>query len=240
MRNARPSSVWTFRDTLQGSLLSLVAVALLASAGFGLTRELTRIPANRYFVLHDTQLEAGEERYLHKAAELYARMPDWTRGAVEQRRLGFLRLMEHKNQGSALPLTADEQTQIVRILTASLRQEPVHPLTWAYLAEADIMRRGDLSQALRYLKQSYRVAPIEPDFFFYRLDLALQCRAVWDAAFLDMIRAEIKSLFPESGTNPNARPFIRAIKSDPRLMAFVTRILKQDEGVFQRFEAKLR
>ena len=235
---------WTARDTGVALLLGLAAAALLAGAGRDLVRELHRIPANGYYETHEDRLPDASDagRHLGKAIELYRHLPAWVRGAEEQRRLGGLLLMDLQRRqetgADAAPL--DPPDGIDDALAASLAQAPAHPLTWAYLADAGLTRGGDPASACRTLKQSYRVAPVEPDFFFYRLGLALDCQDAWDAAFLGLIRPDIASVFPEAGANPNTGRFIETIKSNPRLATFVGGILKSDEAVFQRYEKAVR
>ncbi|MBK1719638.1 hypothetical protein [Thiocystis violacea] len=221
----------------------MIALLLAWSAGRGLLKELVRVPPNRYFEMHDERLrsEADEGRALRKALELYAHMPGWTRGPTELRRLGFLSLQQaqgDKREGRADASTlADDSESALKV---SARSEPLHPLTWAYLADLELGIRDNPTQAFRYLKTSYEVAPIAADIRLYRLRLALRCRTLWDLDFFRMMREDIQALFSEAGSNMNRKPFVQAIRPYPPLVAFVETLLKDDASALETYRKALK
>ena len=241
----RERALDSFTPLAEGGRRSLLlalslALFLLWDAGGALVRELARVPPNRFFELHEAEFRSPADagRTLAKATALYDGMAQSARGPLELRRLAWLRLIARERQADAGPgQGAVGPDDLADLLRASLRREPVHPLSWAYEAAAV---SADPAAACRFLGQSYRVAPVEPDFFLYRFALALQCHASWDVSLFRAVTREIRALFPESGSNPATRAFVRAVESDPRLVSFVTRVLAADQGALQRFQDALR
>lgn len=224
-------------------LVGLAALGLLGWSGIGLIKELNRIPANRFFETREGRFQSAADggRSLARAAVLYEEVPTWTQGPRERRRLGVIRLIETKRQRAAEDRaeTGPASETMAGILASSLEMEPAHPLTWAYLSELELAGRSDSVKAFHYLKQSYRVAPIEPSFFFYRLGLALRCNQHWDVAFFRMLRREMMSIFAEPGWHPNRKGLVQLVRKQPRLRPFITRMLGKDETLLLRFEQAL-
>jgi len=189
--------------------------------------------------MHEERLTAEDDegRSLKRAIALYGEMPSWAQGAQELRRLGMLLVLDHKR---ARAEDAPAPASSLPALSASLAEAPVHPLSWAYLAEAALLEEDDPARVFRYLKQSYRVAPIEPSFFFYRLGLALKCRRHWDDTFQTMLRRELQSIFRRAGWHPNRKRLIQLAKNHSVFLAFVERQLAPDQEALERFAKAVR
>lgn len=230
-------------DRLPGAAVALAASGLIWVCGAEFVQSQNRIPANRFFETHQARFQSTADggKSLKKALDDYRRLPVSARDAQDWRRLGGLLLMARKrvHQGPAdsPPPTADE---LRAALLASLEREPAHPLTWAYLADAELTSGGDRTKTMQYLEQSYRIAPLEPDFFFYRLRLALECRQQWHAAFLARLQREMASLFPEQGESRNRKRFIQLARSSSELRALTGTLLKNDPAAFARYQRALQ
>ena len=221
-----------------------VAAILLCLVGIqGVMRELTIIPPNQFYDTYDERLQsdANQGLSLEKAVSLYDGLPPSALGPNELRRMAALGLMNRKRNpridASHAPLSTE---RIKALLFASLEKEPVHPLSWAYLADAALTQERDPQRGYEYLLQSYRVAPVEPDFVRYRMGLALACQDMWDVDFFEMLRRDVRSLFSNTGWNRNTSAFVRSIKASPRLTAFVGTLLMADGNARERYEAALK
>lgn len=243
-RLGHPASPRASRGAALAGIALLLAAFLAWDSGTGLTRELERLPTNRFFERHESRLFAADDagRTLAKVIALYTGMAPWTRGPLESRRLAWLLLLDRKRTPeSARTVEADQGAAIMPLLVASLEREPVYPLTWAYAAESALTAMPpDPRQAYRDMLQSYRVAPVEPDFLPYRFRLMLRCWQQWDSQAVGLLRRDVVSLFPESGWHANTRAFVRDVRSNPRLQAFVTQLLSQDPQAAQRFQEALK
>jgi hypothetical protein len=225
---------WGRRDSLLGLGLGLAALGLAWTAAQGLTRELLRIPPNRFIELHETRLDSPEDagRSRDKALELYERLPSWALGSVELRRLGKLWLLKALDERAA---GGDADAAIAAgeaALDASLRLAPIQPPAWAYRADLARLRTAGAALACRVLKGSYAVAPVEPDFAVYRLGVALECVEHWDIELLGMIRRDVRALFAPGAHGAERRALVEVTREDRRLTAFVERLLRDDaEGL---------
>ena len=225
---------WGRRDGLLGLGLGLAALGLAWSSAQGLTRELLRIPPDRFLELHEARLDSPEDagRTRDKALELYGRLPSWALGSVELRRLGKLWLLEALDERAA---GGDAEAAIAAgesALEASLRRAPIQPSAWAYRADLARLRTDGAARACGFLKGSYAVAPVEPKLAVYRLGVALECVEHWDTELLAMIRRDVGALFASGAYGGERRALIEATRGDPRLVAFVERLLKDDaEGL---------
>ncbi len=243
-QSARRALDWPHRDRLLGTVIILAAVGTLWASCTGFIDTTSRIPANRYFETHEDQWKSPEEQdsILERAIEHYQQIPPSARGAQEDRRLAGLLLMAAKESapkpGDGRRLTGDEE--LPSTAKVSLKAEPAHPLAWAYLADAELLSRADKEKALEYLEQSYRVGPLDPDFFFYRLGLAFKCQSQWDVEIIRRLSADIASLFSEEGRNKNRKRFIQLSKSTPKLRAITETLLKGNPAVLQRYLTALQ
>lgn len=230
-------------DRLPGAAVALAASGLIWVCGAEFVQSQNRIPANRFFETHQERFQSATDggKSLEKALQHYRQLPMSARGAQEWRRLGGLLLMAEKRgprtNDSPFPPTEDE---LRAALVASLAREPAHPLTWAYLADAELTFGGDKVKALQDLEQSYQVAPLEPDFFIYRLWLALECSRQWTPTFLRHLRHDIESLFPEQGQNRNRQRFVQLARSSSELRALTGTLLKDDPAAFARYQKALQ
>lgn len=243
-QSARRALSSPHRDRLLGTVIILAAVGTLWVSCTGFIETTNRIPANRYFETHEDQWRSSAEHdpILERAIKHYQKISPSARGAQEDRRLASLLLMAAKKSapksGDGGWQTGDEE--LPSIVQASLKTEPAHPLAWAYLADAELLSRDDKEKALEYLEQSYRVGPLDPDFFFYRLALAFKCRSQWDVEIIKRLRVDITSLFPDEGRNKNRKRFIQVSKHSPELRAVTETLLKGKPEVLQRYLTALQ
>ena len=224
-------------------MVLVAAIVLIWVCAMGLVQSQRRIPAGSYFDTHQAQFEptANDSPSLDKALGYYRQMQRDARGAEEWRRLAALLLMTKSRHPEPDENRLSPTEQEVRTaLVASLAREPSHPLTWAYLADSELRFAGDMHKAAQELEQSYRVAPLEPDFFFYRLGIALRCKPQWNLAIVRYLRREMESLFPAQGENRNAMLFIQRAKSDAELRVFANTLLRQNQRAFGQYQMALR
>lgn len=229
---------WTRADTLSGLGVALAALALLKVAGGALVADLQRIPPNRFFEAHEERLQGPEdEDRLVKGITLYRDAANAMLGPVEQRQLGLLLLLEGKRTARNMTPT-DRQSAAdtaISALAASLHRAPVQPLTWTYLTDVALTLENRPRKALRTLKESYRVAPIDPNLVLYRFELAIRLRRHWDAEFLRLIRPDLIALF-EQGGHPKRGEFIQLIRANPKLHPIATIILKRTPDALDRYQ----
>ncbi|NKN34552.1 hypothetical protein [Marichromatium bheemlicum] len=192
----------------------------------GLLDSLQRIPADRYFEIHSARLDQPDAAAIRAAAiTRYQQIPDTVLGAEEARRLGALLIMAAKRDLPTQQPATETGAEAIAALSTSLRQQPANPLTWAYLAEAELRFNHDRAAALRALEQSYRVGPFAAELLVYRLGLALQCRREWTPNLVGHLREEIAALFPEPRRwRRYRRQFIHLAHTAPNLDA-ITRVL---------------
>ncbi|MFD2113002.1 hypothetical protein [Thiorhodococcus fuscus] len=231
---------WTAADTLAGLGVALIAAILLRSAGGALFADLQRIPPNRFFVAQEERLQSPDDagRSLMKGIELYRRATKEMLGPQEQRQLGLLLLLEGKRTTEDRD-PADRETAAnaaIAALTTSLHRAPVQPRTWTYLADVALTYRASPKDALRALKESYRMAAVDPNLVLYRFELATRLRGYWDTELLRLIRPDIIALFPEQGWSPKRNAFIKRIKANPELKPLVAAILRPDPGALERLQ----
>jgi len=231
---------WTAADTLAGLGVVLIAAILLRSAGGDLFADLQRIPPNRFFDAQEERLQSPEDegRSLMKGIELYRRATNEMLGPQEQRQLGLLLLLEGKRTTEDMEPAEREASANAAIaaLTTSLHRDPVQPLTWTYLADIALTYEDSSKDALRALKESYRIAPVDPNLVLYRFELAVRLTGHWDAELLRLIRPDIIALFPEQGWYPKRNAFIKRIRANPELKPLVTAILRPAPGALKRFQ----
>jgi hypothetical protein len=237
----RQAKFWR-KNNVESLFVVLSATAMLWMGMSELLNDVYRIPANEFFDAYDDQLQTSENdgRTIRKASRLYDQMPAWSLGNIELRRYASLVLMgcaSISSNGGNDPLCASEG--IRNALVASIKKAPVEPLSWALLADLELRLRDDRLLALQYLKQSYRVALVEPEHSLYRLNVAFRCADKWDKDVRRLLQKEMVVLFPEVGRNPNAAAFIEQIKSDTLVQDFFRTLLRGNDVALKQYEAAL-
>lgn len=236
-------------QTLFLGALGIVIMALFLLSANQLLTQLSRIPANSFYQRHQGQFfaEHGAD-YLRDAAASFARIPPTRRGEQEWRRFAGVRLMQRGVSGGAdaEPVVETEDFQsdqaddgvhdIDAALKASLARQPVQPIAWAYLADLRLVGLKDCASAMAALHQSYRVAPMEPDFLAYRIDLAVRCPRHWDVELLRALRAELLYLYTDNHIYARRPAFIEWVRRNPQVGAFVYGQLHRDSDALKRFE----
>lgn len=206
-------------------------------------QSLGRIPANRYFKTHEEQFQSNTDNgaTLRTARQHYRNISRSSLGPEDWRKIAALLLMFEKPTASAKGNNSSPTEHEIRTaLVSSLEREPAHPLTWAYLADTDLRFGNNAKKALQKLEQSYRVAPLEPDFFFYRLGIALNCKQQWDIAILGHLRREIGSLFTEQGNSRNRDRFIELALSNVELRLLTRTLLRSNLKAFEHYQNALQ
>ena len=214
-----------------GSAIALGAVGLLWFGVQGVVVELDRLPPSQLVETRSSLIEAGrgdEARALRDMAiDMFEDVPESSLKAEDTRRWAGVHVSAARHAFDERKVEeALQHLQATKTLaTASLGANPVHPLSWAYLAEAR-MSQGDagaLEDGYRLLKASYAMAPVEPDYFNYRFGLALAAPEFWEVDFLRALRRDFSSVLAQGHWRPAVRAFISLAKIDgPGLSGFQT------------------
>ncbi|WP_462322684.1 hypothetical protein [Halochromatium sp.] len=161
--------------------------------------------------------QAGREHRALFSDELQALL-DERRGDEDWRRRAATELLQPTDDADA---DADEsfeqqrQATINTAVTATRTKAPVQPLGWAYLADLRLPPSGDCREAMAALRQSYRVAPIEPDLIVYRLELAVRCPRQWSPALLNAMRADLQRLLRTTDQQLRAQSSLHLLAKRP-------------------------
>ena len=245
-RGTARTAPWGLRDSLLAATLIFLGLALLILAGTQLVSQLSRIPANSYYSQHQARFLDSENgvSYLQEAGNRLKRIPPQRRGEEEWRRLAATELLQptdDETDETDEGLQRQRQASINTAVTATLTQAPVQPLGWAYLADLRLPPSGDCREAMAALRQSYRVAPIEPDLVPYRLELAVRCPRQWSPALLNAMRADLHAFYaPQNNSYGRDRAFITWLKDQPQVQALVQRLLRDQPEGLNQFERALK
>ncbi|WPL11518.1 hypothetical protein [Thiorhodovibrio litoralis] len=234
------SAPWASRHHIGAAFIIALALVLLILSAQQLLSQLSRIPANSYYKQHQAQFLSADDGtgYLRNATDRLERIPPARRGDLEWRRLAATLLMlplpDDNPEARSQRLDATTQAAV-----ASLSRNPVHPLGWVYLTNLRLPPDGDCASGMPVLKQSYRVAPVEPDYVTYRLDLAVRCPMQWDSAFLDALRTDVLTLLrhPHYGRQTALGAWAA---QRPRVQAFISRLLREHPQESERFDRIIR
>lgn len=232
--HAASTDSWTGRDSLIAALALITAVALLLLAGNQLLTQLTRIPANSYYELRQSQFRSPEhgQGYLREALSRLQRIPPERRGAQEWRRLAAAWLLRRVPPDD-LEQRAQRDRAIRQAVTASLIQEPVQAQSWAYLADLQQTPPADCAAAMAALTQSFRVAPVEPTLAAYRLALAARCPMQWTPELLTALRTNLLVPYADD------RAISAWAAERPRVQRVIRRLLQPHPQALARFERAL-
>lgn len=244
MATTTATRAWTPRDTAQAVAVLFVAICLLILAGSELLTQLSRIPANSYYKQNQSRFLSGEDgpSYLRDTADRLQRIPPNRRGEQEWRRLAttWLLLPPPDQPADAPDGQQQRLAEIETAVNATLVRAPVQPLGWAYLTSVRLPPAGNCEQAMAALRQSYQVAPVEPDVLAYRLQLASQCPMQWDTAFLNALRTDLLSAYGENLVYARNRAFILWLTNQPRLKALVKLLLSNQPDALEQLKRELK
>jgi hypothetical protein len=231
---------WLARDSLLAATVATLALALLILSGQQLLIQLSRIPANSVYRTHEARFTGSENSadYVRDTVARFQQMPPARRGALEWRRLATLQML--------LPLPEDQpdsiatrQQQVFTALGQSLILDPAHPLSWAMLSALQAPPLGECASSLATLRQSYRVAPIDPDYLPYRLQIAIRCSADWDAPFTQTLRADLLTFY-RYGRAARRKEVITLVQADPIAQDLIRQLLTHQPDARKRFEADIK
>lgn len=191
---------------------------------------------------HADQLEGStgtvhQRALVARALALSGTVPPAARQADDLRRQAAVMLMAAKvaaagGDADAVRRKADAAMRLARV---AVRRDPVHPLAWAYLADAMRLRGTDTGQAFRSLETSYVMAPVDPDFLAYRMKLAIAMTEHWTVTFLRMLRRDLTALLNLGLWHPAARKFRTEAARDPDLVRLVEILVRRDPDLQTRW-----
>ncbi|MEA3641099.1 MAG: hypothetical protein VBE63_14320 [Lamprobacter sp.] len=232
---------WTSRDSLLTALVIVASIGLLLLNGQQLLAELNRIPVNSYYTRYQSQFLSDDHgpAFVEEAAERLFRVPPAHRGSHEWRRLAAILTMRPLPDETPATL-AQHKAAIIEALSQTLARNPVQALGWSYLANIQMPPSGDCQNAMAALRQSFTVAPVEPDFVAYRLELAARCPLAWDQPMLDALRRDLKSLYVERQIYARNRAFMAWLANRPEINALARRLLNKDQALLGRFDRDLK
>ncbi len=242
----RRGRVWTWRDSLGAIVIALAAAGLAIVGGQAVFRTLLLVPVTQFVHGHADSLQGTDPvirtRHQTKALALFTDIPLHTLQADDLRRRASLVLMAAQDaagQGDR-DAAAEGATRAHALLQRSLDLNPVHPLTWAALAEATLMGVGTTEEAFGYLKTSYAMAAVEPDFIAYRFRLAAALSPLWDRHLLDVLRRDLRGLLALGVGRRPAQAFHREVSETPALRRLAEILVRRDADLQARWRIHAR